>query len=173
MSISDPIQRDVLLELYLEYHGIFLGYATRLLNDSHAAEDIVHAVFEKIIEKPHMLKYDTAKNNRAYVFAMVHNHCIKHLERNKKLQPLEGMELAEDTDFTSLLETRESYMAALQTTMDLPENYRNVIMMRYSFDMNDDEISEHLKISPVNVRVRVCRAVAALKKAIKAGEARA
>ena len=50
--------------------------------------------------------------------------------------------------------------------MSLPDNYKDVIMLRFVNELSDEEISEYLQISPGNVRVRICRALKSLQKSL-------
>ena len=46
----------------------------------------------------------------------------------------------------------------------LPENYRNVILMRDIQELSTDEVAAELEVSPGAVKVRLHRARGALKK---------
>lgn len=164
LAIEDPQQRNLLLDLYLEHKGAFLRYAMRILHDQQSAEDIVQDVFAKLVENPAILKYDEVGKNAPYVYVMIKNHCLNYINRNKKDQPIEDIDIPHEVDFAEMLSTQEHFQMAVETIMGLPENYKDVIMLRYGNGLSDNEISKYLQITPGNVRVRVCRALASLQK---------
>lgn len=167
MTIADPVKRDMVAELYLTYQENFVSYAAAILHNIHAAEDVVQDVFKKIVEKPNMLKYDVACENRAYVQIMVRNRCYNYHDKEKRSIPHENVNAEEHIDFADDFITLELYSEALETIMNLPPQYRDVLMMRYRFGLSDDEIREVLQISPDNTRMRIHRALAALKQEMK------
>lgn len=166
LSITDPVKRDLLLELYLEYKSRLIRYALKLLKNQEAAEDILHDVFTKLVENPQLLKYDQAKKNAPYLYMMVKNRCLNHLSQSKKTQPVGEIELTEEWDFADLLIRQENFQLAVEKIMSLPDNYKDVIMLRFVNELSDEEISEYLQISPGNVRVRICRALKSLQKSL-------
>ncbi len=164
LAIEDAEKRDLLLHLYTEYKESFMRYAYKLLKDEHMAEDIVQEVFAKLIENPAILEYEIAQQNTAYVFAMVKNHCLTYITRRKKIQPAETVEAVYISDLAEMLSTKENFDKAVEKANQLPDVYRDVIMLRYCNGLSDTEISNYLQISPGNARVRMHRALSALYK---------
>jgi len=62
------------------------------------------------------------------------------------------------------LETAERRTAVHLAISQLPENYRNVILLRDIQELSTDEVAAELDISPGAVKVRLHRARGALKK---------
>src|SRR3984957_12835960 len=69
-------------ELYKRYSKPLLGYFVRMLNyDKPKAQDALHDLFMKVIEKPHL--FDTSKPFRTWIYTIAYNNCknqYKHTE---------------------------------------------------------------------------------------------
>ena len=177
MSVEDVEKRDLLLELYTQYFEKFNRFAAGFFNSSHTGEDVVQAVFTKLVKNPYLLQCDTLEKNRAYVYVMIKNYSLKKLKRDRMIQFEEDMSFVEDVDaaqsldnIEDLLDSKEAYMAALKEIEALPKIYQDALMMRFCFNMTDQEISESLEITLNNVWVRIHRAIATLRGKMGAGE---
>lgn len=64
-------------ELYLRYSKRLLGYFIRMLNfDKEKAQDSLHDVFLKVIEKPEL--FDRTKSFKTWVYTIAYNTCKNH-----------------------------------------------------------------------------------------------
>lgn len=168
LLIHNIEEQDKILALYSKYKKPLLGYAYNYLNNFTEAEDIIHNVFVKLIEKPDLLKYDDPDKNKAYVYVMVKNQCLKKIGQNKRIaDEFLDEAIATNDDFFDQFSKKESFNAAVDEIMKLPDIYKDAILLKYNSNLEDEEISDILDISINVLRVRVHRALSQLKKTLK------
>ena len=157
-------------QLYQEYRLSLWRYAYKLLHDAHLADDIVQSVFTKAIEKSSMICSLDCNKTRAYFVIMVRNLSYT-LYRQQKSHPQLGLgeieEVLPDTDESpeEVLIRRFEQEDLYEMLGSLHESYRDVLTMRYLYNMSDEEIGTTMGIKAASVRVMVHRALKALKKA--------
>ena len=73
LSISKG-EKKAFDELYARYADALLRYFTRLLwKDREKAEDFVHDLFAKIIQKPEL--FDASRTFKTWVYSVANNMC--------------------------------------------------------------------------------------------------
>ena len=82
-SIQDPVVRDKLTELYLNYYEWLLKKAKEYVTDEAVAEDIVHDVFMRLIQKDEKWKFFNNDQLIAYTVQMTKNRAIDYLRERK------------------------------------------------------------------------------------------
>jgi RNA polymerase sigma-70 factor (ECF subfamily) len=159
-------------ELYLGYFDRVYAYARVALRDAHEAEDVTQQVFANVIQAlpRYQVRGDTPF--RAWLFRITRNVVLKALSRTGRLRPEEpteldrrlesptpepplGLDWLSDTDLAMLVER-------------LPLSQRQVILLRYVFDLATDEIASALSRSPVAIRMLEHRAMRALEARLEA-----
>lgn len=176
LSMTDPVKQEILLDLYLNYRTRAIAVAFQILQNRAEAEDVVQEVFTDFYNDPSKLKEKTAKENWPYVEVTIKNRCKNHIRDNKRIQLVEDYEDVEpeifanqeNVDLAELLSTQEFFERATRAIMNLPDIYKDVILLRYKLGLSDEEISLLLKISITNVRVRIHRALKMLEKIMRA-----
>ncbi|MCI6619323.1 MAG: RNA polymerase sigma-70 factor [Prevotella sp.] len=136
-------------------------FASSLLHDDEASEDVVQDVFCKVIVSGRQFESDG--HMRSYLYIAVRNSCI-NLLRNGGQRSV-GLDddalsdyrtLDEDADYEMVrTEIIRKISAAIDT---LPPRYREVFELAYVKDARNEEIAELLQISPNTVRVMKQRA---------------
>lgn len=144
----------------------------RIVNDEEAAEDIVHDSYIKANEKG--LVFPTINDATYWLIRVVKNASLNYVKRKGRERKAMQKVLYEDhrqvtTGETDLLraETVEKTKKALEK---LPENLKQVLILREYCDMNYKEIGKTLGITEGNVKVRVFRAREQLSKLIGADD---
>ena len=67
--------------LFHKYYGILCSFATKIIKDDVAAEEIVQDLFVKLWEKREQISIETSLKN--YFFRSVKNFCLNHIQHNK------------------------------------------------------------------------------------------
>jgi RNA polymerase sigma-70 factor (ECF subfamily) len=176
--MSDPFQRDMVMDLFLNYRDQGLAVAFRHVKNYDIAEDIVQEVFYKIINNPERLKHVTAIKNWPYVEVMIVNKCKNYLRDNKRIKfvgdyaavAAKARAYREELDIAEWLSIKDSFKLAIDTLMDLPEIYKDALLLRFEHDLSNQEISGLLGVSDVAVRVRIHRALAMLQAQLREEE---
>ncbi len=149
-------------EIYTAYYKKVMGYISARIRNRADAEDLCSEVFEKVQRK--LDDFDSSKASvSTWVFTITRNTVIDHYRRSK-----EGAELDENMagDFVvdeSLLNTEslESLAAALKK---LPQELRDIIVLRYYDGKPLTEIAQLMGLSYGAVKLRHQNALVMLKK---------
>lgn len=142
-------------ELYDRYSGKLYTYCKKILNNSEIAEDVFQDTFERFYESARSGKLQIS-NISAYLTKIARNLCLN--EKSRKAN--ENVPI-EDKEFSFYDESYENNEMAniLHTALDtLPEQFKEVIVMKEFMDMTYQEIADALEVSMPLVRIRVFRA---------------
>lgn len=159
-------------ELVNRYKNQVFGIVYRIVGQAQEAEDLTQEVFLTVYRK--LYQFDNSKKFAPWIYRIATNTSISALRRKKKVvmlnfdeaygAPYENSSIVSDTDPHYVFERKQLAEEIQSSIMELPENYRIIITLRFQMDMNNQEISEILGISKENVEVKVHRARKALRK---------
>lgn len=148
-------------QIYLTYRNLMFYVAKRILNDDLLAEDAVHNAFLKIIDHLDKLKDVNSNKTKGFMVIVVEN-TAKNIYNQQKFNKISldssEMELAYVQTFEEKVIDKISVSYLVEKIEHLPDTYRDVLMMRYIYELSYKEISKLLKISEPTVRKRVERA---------------
>lgn len=148
-------------QIYLTYRNLMFYVAKKFLNDDLLAEDAVHNAFIKIINHLEKLKDVSSNKTKGFMVIVVENTAkdIYNQQKNDKVSlDSSEMELAYDQTFEDKLIDKISVSDLVEKIELLPDTYRDVLMMRYIYELSYKEISKILKINEPTVRKRLERA---------------
>jgi len=150
--------QDALIQLYRKYREPLHRYAWRMLGDPTAAVDVVQEAFARAI--PAIPRTTPGLNFKAWIFRIVINLCLRELNRRGRTFPSDDPEPLADAmlpraEPSSHYETREQLQAALD---QLPDRYRQILLLREVEDLTYEELAEALELSEANVKVLLHRA---------------
>jgi RNA polymerase sigma-70 factor (ECF subfamily) len=132
--------------LYVRYADDVLRYVNGLIRDRHEAEDITHNVFAKLITA--INKYEErAVPFDAWILRVARNAALDHL-RAKRSIPTEEVRVA-DTGQAQVAQDRGR--ALRQALEDLPEDQREVLVLRHIVGLSPVEIADTLDKSESSV----------------------
>ncbi|BCJ94043.1 hypothetical protein acsn021_16120 [Anaerocolumna cellulosilytica] len=157
-------------QLYNTYRQTMFYTANNILKDTYLAEDAVHQAFLRIIN--HIDKIEEVKSGRtkSFVVIITENIAIDMYRKRKRensisfydMEEYLGEEAAATTEFS------DGNPVAAAIAM-LPFNYASVLTLKFSHGYSDVEIAAILSIKVDNVRQRIARAKAKLKKILEEG----
>lgn len=144
------------LELLIQRHKkrVF-SYIMMVVRDRHLAEDIFQDTFIKVIQTLKRGSYSDEGKFLPWVLRISHNLVIDHFRRQKRM-PL--VDAGEDFDIFSVLVMRqgnhEDQIVKRQVRSDirklidkLPQEQREVLLMRHYMDMSFKEIADFTNVS--------------------------
>ena len=153
-------------QIYTDYSGKVMAYIRARIRNKADAEDLLSEVFEKIMKKIEGFDPEKASLN-TWIFTVTRNTVIDHYRRFRPGEELDenlsdGIELDED-----LLngETLGELAAALRR---LPEQMRDIIVLRYYDGKPLTEVAQLMGLSYVEVKLRHQNALLMLKEAMHA-----
>ncbi|HSZ68870.1 MAG TPA: sigma-70 family RNA polymerase sigma factor [Solirubrobacteraceae bacterium] len=131
--------RDALRLLYVRYSENVYGYVRSIVRDEKEAEDLTQHVFLKLITA--ICKYDDrGVPFSAWLLRLARNAALDHLRRRRAIPAEEVYGADTHTDDSGLDAARN-----LRTALDaLPEEQRNVVVMRHVIGLTPPEIAVHM-----------------------------
>ncbi len=146
------------------YYGPVFGLARRLLGDAAQARDAAQETFVRAIS--HLREFNPEHSFRSWLFAIAANHVRDLLRRRRPLaidpaleEELPDLSLPDDRLLRS--ENRDRLLAAID---GLPFDLKIVVTLHFQQDLPYAEIAPALGLSVNAVRIRLYRALAALRK---------
>jgi RNA polymerase sigma-70 factor (ECF subfamily) len=151
--------RDAIGFLYSRYAGNVYGYVLSILHDDHDAEDVTQHVFAKLMTG--LGKY----NERdvpfsAWLLRLSRNAAIDHLRANNRTIPVESVLENE----VSLPFNSEQSMVVREAFASLPEDQRDVMILRHIVGLSPTEIADRLGRSEASIHGLHHRGRRALKQ---------
>ena len=157
------------------YHGRLYNFIYRFVGDRETAEDIVQETFLRAFRKRD--EYRAIANFSTWLFTIAGNLAKSELRRRKRWRMISaerdeetdtGMELPDESARPA--KVAESSLADVQiqnASNSLPNNYRQVILLRDVEGMSYQEISEIVDCPVGTVKSRVNRARLKLQQKLK------
>lgn len=152
-------------ELYNRYSEMILNYFYRMLwKDREKAEDFMHDIFQKIIEKPEY--YD--RNKRAFktwFFSVANNMCKNEYKKqevrsNTKSGLDESYNVSSSEEAVDRMFDNKMFKEKLLAEVNkLDEKHKEVFILKYIDDLSNQEIADTLEINLGTVKSRVFNAI--------------
>lgn len=164
LSAGDEEALGVLMD---RYGGPLLHFAHRLVGDIHMAEEICQDTMLKAWQQAGTFRMDG--HLKAWLFRVARNNAIDHIRR--KRLPTEEFQVVYEAPTPDHLPDSEAERAWLSTVvLDaltlIPDQYREVILMRFFQDKCYQEISEILGVPLGTVKSRLNYALKGLAKVL-------
>jgi RNA polymerase sigma-70 factor, ECF subfamily len=148
--------------LYRRYLDRVYAYAFYQLRDHHDAEDVTERVFLAALKALPGYR-DRGSTFRAWLFTIAHNtlanaHRTRSRRRTEPL-PITFERPAPDADPAALVARAEELRRVLSAVDRLPDDRRQVVLLRFVNGLSAREIGQVLDRSPGAVRVLLHRAL--------------
>jgi RNA polymerase sigma-70 factor (ECF subfamily) len=180
-SAGDPDLHDVraaqadraaFATLYRRYLDRVYGYAFYQLGDHHDAEDATERTFLAAMRALPDFR-DRGSTFRAWLFRIAHN-TIANAHRSRSRRPAEPLpdafeRAAPDADPAGLVALADELREIRHTVAQMPEDRRQVILLRFVDDLSTAEIAQVLDRSPGAVRVLLHRSLRDLAARLERG----
>lgn len=150
-------------ELYSFYLDRIYRYVFYQVNDRMTAEDITEEVFLKAWKAIGTCK-GKEKTFLSWLYRIAHNHLINTLRSMTRLISIEKDNIIELTDPKQEIEANLDYQALLETITCLPQNQKQVIILKFIEGMDNREISKIMRKNEGAIRVLQMRALSKLKE---------
>ncbi|HMU10785.1 MAG TPA: sigma-70 family RNA polymerase sigma factor [Ferruginibacter sp.] len=146
-----------------------------LVKDKYLAEDIFQELFIKIIETLKAGKYKEENKFVVWAIRIGHNLCVDHFRKIKgkpAIKTIEGKDIFEvlrfnDSNAEENIIRRQSQDRIMKLVSQLPEEQREIIILRHFADLKFREISQMLNCSVNTALGRMRYALLNLRKMIE------
>ncbi len=167
-------------QLVETYQTAIFNLCYRMLGEAGEAEDAAQEAFLRAFAR--LSSYDPTRSFKTWLFSIANHHCIDRLRKRRLIwlsiedEPLTPHPaLREQTPGPEEASVRREQSEAMQKYLaKLSPDDRQVIVMRYWYDLSYEEIAETTKTTVSAVKSRLHRArgaVAELMRAAPAGAA--
>lgn len=158
-------------EIYNRYAQKLMGYFYKMLwQDREKAEDMVHDIFLKIIQKPE--QFDTSRSFRTWLFSVACNMCKNEykkaeVRKNTKNSIDTNYQLSSSQNVLSEvqdLQFKEAYERAIK---ELDVKHQEVFTLRYFENLSIKEIAEIVEANEGTIKSRIFYATKQLASKLK------
>lgn len=160
----DPGSKDF-DTLYLDNYPALHRYAYTILSDVELAEEMVHQVFLKILERKDTLDLHTSL--KAYLFRSVNNECLNYIKHQKVKQTYQSYATNEMENFPETPSAKLSYkeleLQLKREINDLPEQCRTIFQLSRFEELKYAQIADQLGISIKTVEAQMSKALKRLR----------
>lgn len=183
----DQLQDQELVDLYIagnepcleiliaRHKKRVFSYVMMVVRDRHLAEDIFQDTFIKVIQTLKRGAYNDEGKFLPWVLRIAHNLVIDHFRRQKRMPVVDG---GEEFDIFSVISMRqgniEDRLVKNQVRSDLreaivrlPQEQREVLIMRHYMDMSFKEIADSTNVSINTALGRMRYALINLRKSME------
>lgn len=155
---------QVFESIYAEYYGKVMGYIMARIRNRADAEDLCSSIFMKIYEKYD--QYDQSKSALGtWIFSITRNSLIDHYRKTKPTAELDE-NMPEDEELDENLLNTESLGELAAALRKMPEQLRDIIVLRYYDGKPLTEIAEIMNLSYGAVKLRHQNALMLLRQAL-------
>jgi RNA polymerase sigma-70 factor (ECF subfamily) len=159
-------------EIVNRYKNSIFSIVYRIIGQYQEAEDVCQEVFIIVYEK--LYQFDLSRKFSPWINRIAINTSISYLRKKKKVITLafdEALYNQNDVPYAlyyrddpELVVAERELAAEIDAAIqELPDAYREVLILRYRLDLSNQEIADTLGISKENVEVKVHRARKALR----------
>ena len=150
---------------FLPCHKRMYRIAFRYLGNEYDAEDMVQNAYLKLWEMQETL--DTITNDEAYALTIVKHLCLDRLKQttirhDNECESIQKAETSPQPD--EALELKEDMGILLHLIERLPEQQRQVLMLKHFEGRSTEEIERETGLSNVHIRVLLSRARKTIKE---------
>lgn len=166
--------QDAFAELVKRYEKQVFSLAYRLIGDYDEAADLAQEAFLRIYQMLH--RYDPEKKFFSWMYRVAQNACINAMsKRPANVVPVEqaeeyfsnttaGDEAQPEQDYLNR-EIRRNIDRAIS---ELPDNYRDIVYLRYIEDLSYQQIADTLGLPVSTIETRLFRGKKLLKQKLLA-----
>lgn len=150
------------------YYPHLCLYASRVLKNTAAAEEIVQELFVLLWERREETEIETSVKN--YLFKAVKNHCLNYIKHNQIKNEYSRKILAETNTFSpdDEIETQtELFQKIEESISELPEKRQEIFRLSRQEGLKYREIAEKMNISVKTVETQMGLAIKTLREKLR------
>jgi RNA polymerase sigma-70 factor (ECF subfamily) len=152
------------------YHRPFFTFALRVLGNREEASDAVQTTFVKVYEN--LGTFDQSRRFFSWAYRILVNECLNVRRAERPSEPIDPNLVARSSSPLEDVERKERRRQVQAAILELPVEYRNVIVLHYFNGLAYEEISDTLGVPLKTVKSRLYTARQRLATALLAGTTR-
>jgi len=144
-------------KVFIPYHQKLYRIAYRIVQDAANAEDIVQDTFIKLWNKRDEMEH--IDNTEAFAIITLRNTSLDYLRKTKNdYHTTYDVDIPETASLSKQIELKDEASKVKYLINRLPDQQRQVMMMKHWDGYSDEEIEEATGLSAGNIRVILSRA---------------
>ncbi|HEX2101299.1 MAG TPA: RNA polymerase sigma factor [Candidatus Synoicihabitans sp.] len=176
-AVADPTDHELMVavrageiarlgDLFERHHGALFGFFVRLTGDRTVAEDLVQMVFYRILKYRHT--YRDEGRFSAWFYHLARKVAADHFRRHSRTplaaDPTDLQAVPDETASSDERAARADELSLMRHALAaLPLEQREILTLHRFQQLRHDEIARLLNISVGATKVRVHRALSALR----------
>lgn len=172
LSLLNSIEeKKTFQEIYYSYRSLLYQVANQILKDTWLAEDAVQNTFFSLAKNMKKISEWNCIQIRNYLIIIVRNAAFQIYNKRQNEIPTDET-LEEGTDLHKIeidIENKNAQETLFMHIKSLDAKYGDVLILKYFYGFRNKEIAECLKISLENVKIRLIRGKAMIKKILLEG----
>jgi RNA polymerase sigma-70 factor (ECF subfamily) len=172
MKLLSKGDKQAFDEIYLRYAKPMFGYFKRLLwNDAEKAEDFVHDLFAKIIQKPE--SFDLERSFKTWFYSVANNMCKNEYKkqevRKNTSYTIDPNFVAKDENVNVMNQVQDSFFGeAFDIQLNnMDAKHSEVFKLRHFDGLSIKEIAEVLNANEGTIKSRLFYATKYLAESLK------
>lgn len=146
------------------------SFVLKKVNNENDADELTVSVFSKVLQKLDL--YDSSFQFKTWILTIAQNTVIDFWRRKSRENENASPDLDENTQSFAkspeeLMISEQEQESIMKIVEGMEANYREIIRLRFFEEKSIREISEELKISVSNAKVRIMRAKKILSALLK------
>lgn len=158
--------------LVLRHKNRIYSYVQQMVRDRELANDIFQSVFLKALETLNGGRYQEEGKFLPWLMRIAHNQCIDHFRREKRMPMLNSTDERDVFEYLDLrvenaqdqIMRRQTHETMRKMVARLPEEQREVLVMRIYGDLSFREIADATGVSINTALGRMRYALANLRR---------
>jgi RNA polymerase sigma-70 factor (ECF subfamily) len=171
-TIEDEQERIRIADIYEKHRYACLHIAMGITRNQQMAEDAVQDAFIEIIKRKEKILSLDCNHLRSYLVITVKHRAIDIMRKYSKLSDIAFDELdynleSDEIPVDEQVLDKIKFNRLVALINELDEKYKIVFEMKYILDFSIKDIADKLNITQENVKTRLHRARAQLKKQLE------
>jgi len=152
--------------IYTEYITPIFRYIYYRVSNKVDADDLVQVVFLKLFEN--LKNWEPRQTPLAYVYTIARHTVIDYWRKNGREYPqtdiMEFDIIAHNDNLDDKIDRDKKFTSVLEAINTLPQNYQDILILRFVNDFTTTEIAEQLDKKEATVRKIQSRGLQKLKE---------
>ena len=174
LAIIDDHKYDSKFErIYSTYEKKMFSVAISITQDFYIAEEVLQDTFVIVAKQIADIEEDNEEMLKSLLYKITKNIAIDYLRkrsREEKIVSIDKIENSVPCENNCTIETKELYDTLVAKIKEMPEIYRDILVMNLVYGMSKTQIANLLGKNVNTVSSRIKRGKAMLKKYMEEGE---
>lgn len=153
-------------ELYEYYLPRIFGYVYNRTGSKEISEDVTSQTFMKAMLKIKTFEYK-GYTFGAWLYRIAHNNLVDYYRKNNKNEIFDEQKFAVQSESEEEAEKSERQRIILEALSHLPEQYQEVLSLKFFEELTNEEIAEIVGCKKETLAVKVSRSLKAFKKVLR------